>query len=82
MYLWSYNEVIVSVIEKNDKPYYIFHTQLGIFFQTKFYPGIYTLNYTLSPQEVCSFDQPQKDERLSQPWGHPVVLNQGPLNWE
>ena len=22
-------------------------------------------------------DQPWKDERLSQPWSHPVVLNQG-----
>ena len=25
---------------------------------------------------------PQKDERLSQPWSHPVVLNTGPLDWE
>ena len=23
---------------------------------------------------------PQEDERLSQPWSHPVVLNMGPLN--
>ena len=29
-----------------------------------------------------SFYQPQKDERLSWPWSHPVVLNTGPLNWE
>ena len=26
-----------------------------------------------------SIDQPQKDEMLSQPWSHPVVLNQGPM---
>ena len=26
--------------------------------------------------------QPQKDERLSWPWSHPVVLNTGPLDWE
>ena len=29
-----------------------------------------------------SFDQSQKDERLSLPWSHPVVLNIGPLDWE
>ena len=25
---------------------------------------------------------PRKDERLSQPWGHAMVLNKGPLDWE
>ena len=29
-----------------------------------------------------SFYRPREDERLSQPWGHPVVLNTGPLDWE
>ena len=29
-----------------------------------------------------SFYRPRKDERLSQPWSHPVVLNTGPLDWE
>ena len=29
-----------------------------------------------------SFYQTRKDERLSQPWGHPVVLNPEPLDWE
>ena len=29
-----------------------------------------------------SFHQPMKDERLSQPWNNPVVLNMGPLDWE
>ena len=29
-----------------------------------------------------SFYRPQKDERLSQPWSHPVVLSTGPLDWE
>ena len=28
------------------------------------------------------FYRPRKDERLSQPWSHPVVLSMGPLNWE
>ena len=28
------------------------------------------------------FYQPQKDERLSRHWSHPVVLNRGPLDWE
>ena len=41
------------------------------FFTTKFLeiPGIY------------SFDQPWKDERLSRPWAHLVVLNMGLLDW-
>ena len=44
----------------------------SLLFTTKFQviPGIY------------SFYQPRKDERLSQPWSHPVVLNMGPLDWE
>ena len=29
-----------------------------------------------------SFYRPRKDERLSRPWSHPVVLNTGPLDWE
>ena len=29
-----------------------------------------------------SFDRPRKDKRLRRPWGHPVVLNMGPLNWK
>ena len=29
-----------------------------------------------------SFDWPGKDERLSRPWTHPMVLNLGPLDWE
>ena len=37
----------------------------------------------LSSQKfLYSFDWPWKDERLSQPWSHPVVLNTGPLDWE
>ena len=29
-----------------------------------------------------SLYQPQKDERLSRPWSHPVVLNTRLLDWE
>ena len=29
-----------------------------------------------------SFYRPQKDERLSRPWIHPVILKMGPLDWE
>ena len=29
-----------------------------------------------------SFYRPRKDERLSRPWSHPVVLNTGSLDWE
>ena len=38
------------------------------------------------PQGYSHFEeavyQPRKDERLSRPWSHPVVLNTGPLDWE
>ena len=29
-----------------------------------------------------SFYRPRKDERLSQPWSHPVILNTEALDWE
>ena len=29
-----------------------------------------------------SFYRPRKDERLSRPWSHSMVLNTGPLDWE
>ena len=29
-----------------------------------------------------SLYRPRKDERLSRPWSHPVVLSTGPLDWE
>ena len=29
-----------------------------------------------------SFDRPWKNERLSQPWSHPVVLNTEPHSWK
>ena len=31
---------------------------------------------------IYSFYQPRKDEMLSQPWSHPVVLTMGHLDWE
>ena len=30
----------------------------------------------------CSFYRPLKDEKLSRPWSHPMVLNTGRLDWE
>ena len=39
--------------------------------------------YHLVPRGSCySFNWPQKDERLSWPWSHPLVSNTGPLDWE
>ena len=39
-----------------------------------------------SPGVPCvhldSFDQPQKDEKLSQLWNHPMVLNLGLPDWD
>ena len=38
---------------------------------------------TLVPRNSWySLYRPRKDERLSRPWNHPVVLNTGPLDWE
>ena len=39
--------------------------------------------YHLVPRNFWySFDRPRKDEKLSQLWSHPVVLNTGPMEWE
>ena len=42
----------------------------------------FTFYYLVPRNSWYSFYRPQKDERLSQPWSHPVVLNTGPLDWE
>ena len=42
-----------------------------------------SLLFTTKISEIWySFYRPQKDERLSRPWSHPVVLNTSPLDWE
>ena len=38
--------------------------------------------YHQVPRNWYSFYRPRKDEGLSQPWSHPVVLNTRPLDWE
>ena len=39
--------------------------------------------YHLVPRNSWySLYRPRKDERLSRPWSHLVVLNTGPLDWE
>ena len=42
----------------------------------------FTFYHSVPRNSWYSFYQPQKDERLSRPWSHPVVLNMGPLDWE
>ena len=37
---------------------------------------------TKSENSWYSFDRPRKDEKMSQPWSHPLVLNTGPLDWK
>ena len=37
---------------------------------------------TKFPEMWYPFYQPQKDERQSRSWSHPVVLNTGPVDWE
>ena len=42
----------------------------------------FTFYHQVSRKSWYSFDQPRKDDRLSQPWNHPVDLHTGPLDWE
>ena len=41
-----------------------------------------SLLFTTKLPEISGTHQPRKDERLSRPWSHPVVLNMGTLDWE
>ena len=38
--------------------------------------------FPLSPQKFLVLTLPRKDERLSRPCSHPVVLNTRPMDWE
>ena len=42
----------------------------------------FTFYHSVPRNSWYSFYQPRKDERLSWPWSHPVVLNMGLLDWE
>ena len=42
----------------------------------------FTFCHLVPRNSWCSFDRPRKDERLSQSWSHPVVLNKELLGWE
>ena len=42
----------------------------------------FTFYHSVPRNSWYSFYRPRKDERLSRPWSHPVVLNTGPLDWE
>ena len=42
----------------------------------------FTFYHSVPSNSWYSFYRPWKDERLSRPWSHPVVLNTGLLDWE
>ena len=42
----------------------------------------FTFYHSVPRNSWYSFYWPRKDERLSRPCSHPVVLNMGPLDWE
>ena len=42
----------------------------------------FTFSNSVPRNSWYPFYRPQKDERLSRPWSHPVVLNTGLLDWE
>ena len=43
---------------------------------------LFNFYHSVPRNSWCSFYRPRKDERLSRPWSHPVVLIMGPLDWE
>ena len=42
----------------------------------------FTFYHSVPRNSWYSFYRPRKDERLSRPWSHPVILITGPLDWE
>ena len=42
----------------------------------------FTFYHSVPRNYWYSFYRPRKNERLSRPWSHPVVLNMWPLDWE
>ena len=42
---------------------------------------LFTFYHSVPRNSWYPFDQTWKDERLTQPWSHPVALNTGPLDW-
>ena len=42
----------------------------------------FTFCHSVPRNSRYSTDGPRKEERLSWPWSHPVVLSPGPLDWE
>ena len=42
----------------------------------------FTFYHSVPRNSWYSFYRPRKDERLSRPWSHPVVLNTRPLGWK
>ena len=47
-----------------------------------FKEAVYFLPLSSQKFLVYSFYRPRKDEKLSRPWSHTVVLNTGPLDWK
>ena len=44
--------------------------------------GQFTFDHWVPRNSWYSLYRPWKNERLSPPWSHPVVLNMGPLDWK
>ena len=42
----------------------------------------FTFYHSVPRNSWYSFYRPRKDERLSPPWSHPLVLDTGLLNWQ
>ena len=56
--------------------------QLSQGYRAIYFFRLFTFYHQVFRNSWYSSDQPRQDERLSQPWSHPVALNMGPLNWE
>ena len=76
---WLINTiVIISFMTSRLTNYSKILDQLSVFYH--FTSLLFTTKFP--ENSWYSFYRPRKEERLSQPWSHPVVLNMESLDWE
>ena len=81
-YGWSFSDIIHERV-KAEITSEVLKTFLGSLFMdgVQLYQGYRaTINRQFTFYQ--SFHRSQKDERLSQPWSHAMILNLRPLDWE
>ena len=72
---------ISSILFKKNKLYGSFQVPLPKVYRATTRRQ-FTFYHSVPRNSWYPFDQPRKDERLTQPWSHTVALNTVPLGWE